>query len=123
MEGVMLKEPYRKAFPLVRWAITLFGRFAVWFNHLKVRINWKKCLDSWSQMKLSPALAGLDECDKLFVFSEGDMLTPYKRFAQIYENAPGPKQKMLTGGSHSTPLEAEIMRFEWVGWVVSKLTA
>jgi hypothetical protein len=29
----------------------------------------------------------------------------------------------LTRGSHSTPVEAEILRFEWVGWVVSALTA
>ena len=99
------------------------GKLAVWFNHLKVKVDWEKCLESWSQVKLSSALAELDECDKLFVFSEDDMLTPYRKFAQIFENAPGPKKKMLTKGSHSTPLEAEILRFEWIGWVVSALTA
>jgi hypothetical protein len=65
----------------------------------------------------------MDQCDKLFVFSADDRLTPYKKFAHIYEKAPRPKQKMLTRGSHATPIEAEILRLEWVGWVVKTLTS
>jgi len=87
-----------------------------------VKVNWKPFLKSLPSMDLSSALRDLDECEKLFVFSAGDRLTPYKKFAQIYEKAPRPKQKMLTRGSHSTPLEAEILRFEWVGWLVKALS-
>jgi esterase/lipase len=123
INGRALKDPSHKVLPLVRWAVTVIWRFAILFTGQKVKVNWKKFLESWSQVKLSSALAELGECDKLFVFSEDDRLTPYKKFAQIYEKAPGPKQKMLTRGSHSTPVEAEILRFEWVGWVVSALTA
>jgi esterase/lipase len=118
----VLGNSLRKVFTLTMWAISLIWRFAILFNGLKVKVNWGKFLESWSQMKLTSALAELDECDKLFVFSENDRLTPYKKFAQIYEKAPRPKEKMLTRGSHSTPIEAEILRFEWVGWVVSALT-
>ena len=114
---------HKKAFHLVMWVVSIIWRFTILCKGLKVNVNWKKFLEAWSQVKLSSALADLNECDKLFVFSEGDMLTPYKKFAQIYEKAPGPKQKMLTRGSHSTSVEAEILRFEWVGWVVSALTA
>lgn len=114
---------HKKTFHLAMWVITLIWRFTILFKGLKVKVNWKKFLEAWSQVKLSSALAELNECNKLFVFSEGDMLTPYKKFAQIYEKAPGPKQKMLTRGSHSTSVEAEILRYEWVGWVVSALTA
>ncbi len=121
IQGKVLNDPSHKAFPLVRWTITLIWRFVTLFMGLKVKVSWKKFLESWSQMKLSSALAKLDGCDKLFVFSEGDMITPYSRFTHIYEKAADPKQKMLTRGSHLTPLEAEILRFEWVGWVVSKL--
>jgi pimeloyl-ACP methyl ester carboxylesterase len=123
IKGTLLGNYLHKASTLTRWAINLIWRFATLFSGLKAKVNWKRFLESWSQMKLPSALAELDECDKLFVFSENDMLTPYKKFAQIYEKAPRPKQKMLTRGSHSTPIEAEILRFEWVGWVVSALNA
>jgi len=122
IEGKILTNPSRKAFIWARWAATLIWRIMALFMGLKVKVNWKKFLETWSQMKLTAALAGLDTCDKLFVFSEGDRITPYRKFARIYEQAPEPKQKMLTEGSHSTSVEAEILRFEWVGWVVSKLT-
>lgn len=114
-------DPSHKLFSLVRWAVSIIWRFAILFKGLKVKVNWKMFLESWSQMKLSSALVELGECDKLFIFGKDDMLTPYKKFAQIFEKAPGPKQKMLTKGSHSTPLEAEILRLEWIGWVVSAL--
>jgi alpha-beta hydrolase superfamily lysophospholipase len=122
IKNTALKDPSNKAY-LARWAISLIWRFTILLNGLKVKVNWEKFLKSLSQTRLSSALAELDGCDKLFVFSEGDMLTPYKRFAHIYEDAPEPKQKMLTRGSHSTSIEAEILRFEWVGWVVSALAA
>lgn len=122
IKNTVLKDPSHKAYPLARWAITLIWRFTILLNGLKVKVNWEKFLKSLSQIRLASALAELGGCDKLFVFSEGDMVTPYKRFAHIYEDAPGPKQRMLTRGSHSTPLKAEILRFEWVGWAVSALT-
>jgi pimeloyl-ACP methyl ester carboxylesterase len=121
IQGKVLNDPSNKAFPLLRWLVTLIWRFITLFMGMKVKVSWKKFLESWPQMKLSSALAKLDTCDKLFIFSKGDMITPYRKFAQIFENAPGPKTKMLTRGSHQTPLEAEILRFEWVGWVVSAL--
>jgi alpha-beta hydrolase superfamily lysophospholipase len=123
IEGTSLNNPSNRVFPLVRWAVILLWRFATLLKGLKVKVNWKKFLETWSHTQLSSALAGLEECNKLFIFSEDDKITPYKRFAQIYEKASEPKQKMLTGGSHSTSVEAEILRFEWVGWVVSALTA
>jgi fermentation-respiration switch protein FrsA (DUF1100 family) len=118
----LLGNSLRKVFTLTRWVISFIWRFAILFNGLKVKVNWEKFLESWSQMKLTSALAELDDCNKLFVFSENDRITPYKKFTQIYQKAPMPKEKMLTRGSHSTPIEAEILRFEWVGWVVSALT-
>ena len=72
-------------------------------------------------MKISSALAELDECSKLFVFSEKDPVSPFQKFSKLYEEAPGPKQKMVTRGSHVTAVEAEIIRFEWVGWTVTAL--
>ncbi len=112
----------RRVFPLVMPLVSYIWRLAILFNGIKVRVNWKNFLESFPQIRLSSALAKLDQCDKLFVFSASDRVTPYKKFAQVYQNAPEPKMKMLTRGSHSTPIEAEIIRFEWVGWLVKTLT-
>ena len=120
----LLNNPCFRAFPWYRWAVTLIGRLAVRFRKLKVKVDWEKFLQFWSQVKLSPALAELGGCNKLFVFSDSDVLVPYREFSRFYENAPGPKQKMVVrGGVHTTPIRAEILRFEWIGWVISALSA
>jgi pimeloyl-ACP methyl ester carboxylesterase len=119
----MFKYYSPRALSLVRWVFTLVGKLTIRFSGLKVKVDWQKFLESWLQIKLSSALAELDECAKLFVFSASDLLSPYHRFAQIYQEAPGPKQKMLTKGSHVTAVEAEMIRFEWIGWAVSALKA
>ncbi len=122
IKGTILNDFSHKAFPLAMWSIAFIWKLAILFNGVKVKVNWEKFLESLSQMELSSSLAKLDQCDKLFVFSAGDRITPFKKFAHIYEKAPRPKQKMLTRGSHATPIEAEILRFEWVGWLVRALT-
>ncbi len=123
VEQRIINNPYYRAFPWYRWAVTLIGRLAFHFSKLEVKVDWDKFLQFWSQVKVASALAELGDCNKLFVFSDRDILTPYKKFSGLYENAPGPKQKMLTRGVHSTPVRAEILCFEWVGWVVSALKA
>ena len=123
VRGLVFEDPSHPAFGWTRKAIELIWKMLVWYSGLKVKVNWNKFLDAWPQMRLSTALAELDDCDKLFVFCAGDTLTPYKRFAHIYEKARGPKQKLVTRGTHITPVQAEILRFEWVGWVVSALRA
>jgi len=110
-----------KVIPFAHSIFTLVGRLVVHFSDMKLRINWKHFLESWPDIRLSTALDKLDECAKLFVFSADDPLSSFKRFMNLYENAPGPKQKMLTLGSHVTSIEAEIIRFEWIGWTVSAL--
>lgn len=101
--------------------ITLIWRMTNWVSGIKVKVDWRRFLESWLQSRLSAALADLDQCPKLFVFGANDKLTPYRRFVHLYNKAPEPKQKMLTGGFHNTPLVAEMLLFEWVGWVVSAL--
>jgi len=123
ISGIVYKYYSRKAIALLMRMVTIIWKISIRLNGLKVKVDWKKFLGSFPQLKLSAALAELDDCAKLFVFAASDQLTPYHRFIPIYNIAPGPKQKMLTGGSHSTPLEAEILCFEWVGWTVSALAS
>ncbi len=104
-----------------RWFARTIGKVVCRMCKMRVRMNWNHFLESFTEMKLSAALANLDECSKLFVFSSEDPVSSFKKFMHLYEKAPGPKQKMLTRGSHVTPLQAEIIRFEWIGWTVAAL--
>ena len=123
MSGTIFTNPSCRISAFIRRLATIVGAYIVRFNRMKVRVDWNKFTESWLKIKLSSVLAELNECTKLFVFSAGDLLTPYHRFATVYERTPGPKQKMLAQGSHVTPIEAEILRFEWIGWAVSALNS
>jgi pimeloyl-ACP methyl ester carboxylesterase len=119
--GRIFGNPSHRVFSWARRLFTLIGKNVVLFSHMKVKVDWKKFLESWPAIKLTPLLQELGECAKLFVFSASDPITPFKRFAPFYHNAPGPKQTMLTKGSHVTSVEAEILCLEWIGWTVSAL--
>jgi pimeloyl-ACP methyl ester carboxylesterase len=119
--GVLLKYTPRSLFFLVRWTFALIVKLVLTFRGVTPRIDWQKFLESWPHLRLSAALEGLEECAKLFVFCARDPLTSFQKFVPIYESAPGLKQKMLAMGHHTTPVRAEILRFEWVGWAVSEL--
>jgi cephalosporin-C deacetylase-like acetyl esterase len=68
-------------------------------------------------------LQKLEDCSKLFVFCEGDKVTPYRKFAFIYETACQPKELLLTkGGFHTTPLLRGNLRSQWTSWTVKALT-
>jgi len=123
MSGTIFTNPSCRISACIRRLATIVGAHIVRFNRMKVRVDWNKFTESWLKIKLSSVLEELNECTKLFVFSAGDLLTPYHRFATVYERIPGPKQKMLAQGSHVTPIEAEILRLEWIGWAVSVLNS
>jgi fermentation-respiration switch protein FrsA (DUF1100 family) len=121
VDNAVLSTPQHRVFPLATWFISLIGKMTISLFRLKARVDWKKFVTSWTQMKISSAIAELDECSKLFVFSERDPISPFQKFADLYEKAPGPKQKMVTRGTHVTPVEAELIRYEWIGWTVAAL--
>lgn len=120
--GVLLKYTPRRLFFLIRWLFVLIVKPVLMFRGATARVDFQKFLESWPHLRLSSALEGLEECAKLFVFCASDPLTSFQKFVPIYESAPGLKQKMLAMGHHTTPVRAEILRCEWVGWAVSELT-
>lgn len=111
----------RRFYAIMQKLIMFIGKQVVRFYHLKVKVDWKRFLESWIKIKITPVLAQLDDCAKLFVFGEKDPLTPYKRFAPMYDVVPGVKKHMLTPGSHVTPVEAELLKYEWIGWTINNL--
>ncbi len=124
VDNPMLKDPAHKPLQfIIRKMIEVVFKYFVLIKKQKVKVDWKNFLESWPRIRLSAALAELDNCAKLFVFSEKDPLSTFEKFMPAWEKTAGPKQKMLAGGSHMTPVEAEILRFEWIGWAVAVLKA
>ncbi len=123
VESKLLAASSHRALLWLRKVVGLVWSASMRYSGLTARINWKKFLGVWTKMKLSAALSDLDECAKLFVFCENDTITPHKRFAHIFNKVRGRKKQIIACGAHATPIEAEILRFEWIGWTISALTA
>ncbi|HAV10382.1 MAG TPA: hypothetical protein DCX22_02035 [Dehalococcoidia bacterium] len=123
VESKVLAVSSFRALLWLRKVIGWFWSLTMRYSGLTVRINWKKFLGVWAKAKISVALSDLGECAKLFVFCRDDTITPYRRFSRIFDKVKGNKKQIVTCGTHSTPIEAEILRFEWVGWTVSALTS
>lgn len=116
-----MKDPGHFLHPLLKQFATLSFKVVSFFLKLKVRVDWKKFIEFWPKMRPSEALAGLNECSKLFVFCLGDPTSPYNRFLFSYAMASEPKQVMIGTGSHNTMMEPGSLRTQWQKWAVGAL--
>ncbi|MGD0353482.1 MAG: alpha/beta fold hydrolase [Dehalococcoidia bacterium] len=120
---VIMEYPKHGAFPWLKGVAALICRVWMYLGCFKVRVDWQKFMDVFPQMKMSAVLEKLEDCSKLFVFCEGDRVTPYRKYAVVYESACEPKELILAkGGFHTTPLLAGSLRSQWTGWLVKTLT-
>jgi pimeloyl-ACP methyl ester carboxylesterase len=120
---VIMEYPKHGAFPWLKGIAALICRVWMYLGCFKVRVDWQKFVDAFPQMKMSAVLEKLEDCSKLFVFCEGDRVTPYRKYAVVYESACEPKELILAkGGFHTTPLLAGSLRSQWTGWLVKTLT-
>lgn len=107
------------------WLTGLAGLLSRVWMHLfdyRVRVNWQKFFEALPQMKMSEILQKLEDCSKLFVFCEGDKVTPYHKSVLLYEAACQPKEMLLAkGGFHTTPLLRGNLRCQWTSWAVATL--
>jgi pimeloyl-ACP methyl ester carboxylesterase len=119
----IVEYPKHGAFPWLKGIAALICRVWMYLGCFKVRVDWQKFMDAFPQMKMSAVLEKLEDCSKLFVFCEGDRVTPYRKYAVVYESACEPKELILAkGGFHTTPLLAGSLRSQWTGWLVKTLT-
>jgi pimeloyl-ACP methyl ester carboxylesterase len=119
----VVEYPKQGAFPWLNGIATLLCRIWMYLGGFNVRVDWNKFLENFPRMKMSEVLQKLEDCSKLFVFCEGDKVTPYRKFAFIYETACQPKELLLTkGGFHTTPLLRGNLRSQWTSWTVKALT-
>ncbi len=114
--------PKNGAFPWLKGIAALFCRAWMYIGHFRVRVDWRKFLDALPQIKMSQALQKLGDCSKLFVFCQGDKVTPFEKSAFVYETACQPKEMLLIkGGFHTTPLLRGDLRSQWTSWTVRTL--
>lgn len=107
--------------PMMRHIATIIFKIATAVNRLKVRTDWKKFIGFWPGMRPSQAMAGLEDCSKLFVFCLNDITSPYNRFLFSYATASEPKQVMIGPGHHNTMIEPGYLRSQWQKWAVDAL--
>ena len=62
IDTAISREPSRLTFSFARKFATLIGKLVILFGHMKVKVEWKTFLESFTKIKLSPVLAELDEC-------------------------------------------------------------
>jgi len=121
IKHAIMQNPNHIAYPWFRRLIALVMSISTRVSRLKVRVDFKKFLDSFPRMKISRVLAGLEDCSKLFVFCLNDNVTPYNRFLYSYASASEPKQILVTNGNHNTPLDSETLRSHWTDWAIRTL--
>jgi pimeloyl-ACP methyl ester carboxylesterase len=119
---VIMEYPKHGAFPWMKGVAALACRIWMYLGCFKVRVDWQRFMDAFPQMKMSAVLKKLENCPKLFVFCEGDRVTPYRKYVPVFESACRPKELLLAkGGFHTTPLLPGTMRSQWTNWMVEAL--
>jgi len=118
----IIEYPKNGAFPWLKGIAALLCRAWMYLHGYRVRVDWQKFFEGFPLMKMSDVLQKLEGCSKLFVFCEGDRVTPYQNSAFVYEAACEPKTMFLAkGGFHTTPLMPGTLRSQWTNWVVTTL--
>lgn len=115
--------PRHGAFPWLKGIAALICRVWMYLGCFKVRVDWQKFIEAFPQMRMSAVLEKLAGCSKLFVFCEGDRVTPYRKYTPVFEAACQPKELLLAkGGFHTTPLLPGNVRAQWTNWLIETLT-
>ncbi len=119
----VVEYPKQGAFPWLKGLAALICRVWMYLGCFKVRVDWQKFMDAFPQMQMSRVLGNLEDCLKLFVFCEGDKVTPYKKYTPVFQAACQPKELILAkGGFHTTPLLPGNLRSQWTSWMVKNLS-
>ena len=120
--GTFVEYPRQGAFPWLKGISALLCRVWMYLGGFRVRVDWEKFTANIPQLKMSDVVGKLAGCSKLFVFCEGDNITPYHKSAFLYAVACEPKQMLLMkGGIHTTPILPGTLRSQWTSWAVKTL--
>ncbi len=113
--------PRHGALPWMTGISAFIARIFMFATRRFVRVDIKRFIEGMLQANMAEVVAQLDNCAKLFVFCEGDTVTPYQKSVLVYEAACEPRLKLLARGNHSTPIMRGNLRSQWTTWAVSAL--
>ncbi len=117
------EHPKHGAFPWLQGKAALICRAWMYLARYQVRVDWHKFFTTLLEMRMSDVLQKLRNCPKLFVFCQGDKVTPYQQSVFVYESACEPKEILvMPGGFHTTPLLPGKLRTQWINWAITTLT-
>ena len=118
--GDIMEYPRQGSFPWLKGIAGLLSRVWMYVFGYRVRIDLKRFFEETMQMNMADVVQKLEDCFKLFVFCEGDNVTPYHKSKLIYAIACEPKIQILAkGGFHTTPLMRGKLRSQWTSWAVT----
>lgn len=118
----IIEYPRGGAFPWLSGMAAWGSRAWMYIFGYTMRVDLRKFFTSVLQMNMKKVLADLKDCSKLFVFCTGDSITPYEKFAPVYEITSEPKELILSkGGLHTTPIMRGQLCQEWVNWLAQEL--
>jgi len=121
IKNKVVRNPDHFTHPLLRFIARSIFQYFNLVNKVKIRVDWRRFLEFWIKTKPSEALAGLEDCAKLFVFCLSDPTSPYNRFLYAYAMASEPKQVMISSGHHTSMIEPGDLRTQWQKWAVGAL--
>lgn len=119
--GIM-EYPRQGAFPWLKGMAALLCRVWMYFFQYRVRVDITKFFEAIAKMNMIDVLGRMENCSKLFVFCEGDTVTPYSKSVLVYQGACEPKAELIvSGGYHTAPLMSGNLRSQWINWVVETM--
>ena len=117
----IIEFPRHGTFPWIKGIAGFLSRIYMYISGYHVRIDLQSFIKAVLRMNMAGVVNKLDSCTKLFVFCDGDTITPYDKSVFVFEAACEPKQKILAKGHHGTPICRGELRSQWTNWVADKL--
>jgi pimeloyl-ACP methyl ester carboxylesterase len=118
----IIEYPREGAFPWLKGIEAIGSRIWMYLFGFTVKVDPKSFFEKSFNTKMDEVLSKLENCFKLFVFCEGDTITPYLKSVLVYESACEPKMKIVSkGGFHTTPIMRGNLRSQWIDCVAKEL--
>ncbi len=119
----IMEYPKQGVFPWVKGLAALGCRAWMYLFGYTARVDLQKFAEYTLRINMINVLKKLTDCSKLFVFCEGDTITPYSKSGMLYEYAAAPKDMIYArGGMHTTPVMRGKLRSQWTDWIADELT-
>ena len=89
----VIEYPRQGSFPWLKGIEAIGARAWMYLFGYTVRVDVKSFFEQAFTLKMDEVLSKLHNCNKLFVFCEGDTVTPYNKSNLVYEAACEPKMR------------------------------